>query len=240
MLFDTPLHLSRWLLATLGIHSTVYYPERLPITRNVLIVSNHRSLLDAPLLMAATDRPVRFACHHYMSQVPLLREFITSLGGFPLDAPGQRQKVFFQQAMHLLAEQQTIGVFPEGASPMVHASDPHEVGSFHRGFAHLALRAPVKQLAIIPVAISSHAESKTMVAPLKMFSLFDPSEPLFDQPGWHPAVIYHQVNVLIGNPIWVTDTDRQCYQGKQAGMLAKDLTHACHQEIASLLSHDCY
>ena len=63
---------------------------------------------------------------------------------------------------------------------MVQTTSPHQIGQFHRGFAHLALRAPVKNLAILPVAISSVEETVSPTVPLKFLSLFDPSEPLFD------------------------------------------------------------
>ncbi|MDJ0703365.1 MAG: lysophospholipid acyltransferase family protein [Leptolyngbyaceae cyanobacterium MO_188.B28] len=240
MFFPCSLHLSHWLLTSLETQTSVCYRERVPLTRNVLVVSNHRSFLDAPLLMAVLNRPVRFACHHYMSQVPILREMVTAFGAFPLDAPNQRQKTFFHQATDLMRTRQAVGIFPEGAQPMVQARQPNEIRKFHRGFAHLALRAPVQKLAILPVAIASTDETRHPVAPLKLLSLFDPSEPLFDKWDWHPAIIYHRVNLLFGRPIWITDVQRQQYQGKQGGKLAKELTLDCAGEIADLLRQGCY
>ncbi|NEP46915.1 MAG: 1-acyl-sn-glycerol-3-phosphate acyltransferase, partial [Okeania sp. SIO2H7] len=154
MLFDIPLQLSHGLLTVAGTQVSVRYRERIPKAGPLLIVSNHRSFLDAPLLMAALDRSVRFACHHYMSQVPVLKDMVNALGCFPLDAPGQRRQVFFQKATSILQSQQPVGIFPEGANPMVRSTQPHELGRFHRGFAHLALRMPIESLAILPVAIS--------------------------------------------------------------------------------------
>ena len=100
--FDHPLHISRWLLSAIDTKITVNYQHRIPSTDAVMLISNHRSLLDAPVLMAALNRPVRFACHHYMSQVPILREMIMNLGAFPLDAPQQRQKKFFSPSHQLI------------------------------------------------------------------------------------------------------------------------------------------
>ncbi|MGK7927713.1 MAG: lysophospholipid acyltransferase family protein, partial [Spirulina sp.] len=138
MLFDRPLHISRGLLTTLGTQTSVCYGERVPSTHNILVISNHRSFLDAPLLMAAVHRSVRFACHHYMSQVPILREMVAALGAFPLDAPQQRQKNFFRQATGLMRARQAVGIFPEGARSMVQVNQPQEIRPFHRGFAHVA------------------------------------------------------------------------------------------------------
>lgn len=235
-----PLYISRWLLAALETQTSVCYIERVPPANTILVVSNHRSFLDAPLLMAALNRPVRFACHYYMSQVPVLREMVAALGAFPLDTPNQRQKAFFHQATHLLRARQAVGIFPEGAQSMVQVNQPNEIRKFHRGFAHLALRAPVQELAILPVAIASTEETRHLVAPLKLLSLFDPSEPLFDGWGWHPAIIYRRVNLLFGHPIWMTDAHRRQYQGKRGGRLAKELTQSCSDAIAELLHQGCY
>lgn len=237
MLGSSPLLISRQILALLGTKVFYHYQDRVPRESAVLVVSNHRSFMDAPLLMAAANRPIRFACHHYMGRVPVMREFVTRLGCFPLDAPEQRQQSFFHQAIKLLQNQQMVGVFPEGAQPMVELTQPDRMGEFHRGFAHLALRAPIPDLAILPVAIASQAETTNSVMPLRLLNWFDPSEPLFDQPGWHPMVLYQRVNVLVGRPIWVTPAQRQAYHGKQARSLVNDLMSHCYEEISSLL---CY
>ena len=232
---QSPLLLSRQLLALAGTRIYSHYPDRIPRESAVIVVSNHRSFMDAPVLMAALNRPVRFACHHYMGQVPLLREFILRLGCFPLDAVEQRQQSFFHQATHLLRTQQAVGIFPEGAEPMVHLTAARQMGEFHRGFAHLALRAPVAHLAVLPVAIVSQQETTEFPIPLKLLSWADPSETLFNQEGWHPMVRYQQADVLVGHPLWITASQRQSYQGKQARSVVADLLEHCQTEISSLL-----
>ncbi len=232
---QSPLLLSRQILALAGTRLYSHYPDRIPRDSAVIVVSNHRSFLDAPVLMAALDRPVRFACHHYMGQVPLLRDLILRLGCFPLDAVGQRQQSFFYQATRLLQTQQVVGIFPEGTEPMVHLTDKQQIGEFHRGFAHLALRAPVEHLAVLPVAIASQQETTKFPVPLKLLSWFDPSEPLFNQAGWHPMVLYQRADVLVGRPLWITASQRQSYQGKQAKSVVADLIGHCQSEISSLL-----
>jgi 1-acyl-sn-glycerol-3-phosphate acyltransferase len=235
MLLPDPLFISRQLLAGLGTRLFSYHQDRVPQSSAILVVSNHRSFMDAPLLMAAINRPIRFACHHYMGQVPLMREVVTRMGCFPLDAPQQRQQAFFDQATQLLKTKQAVGVFPEGAQPMIQVTAAEKLGNFHRGFAHLALRAPVQDLAVLPVAIASYEEITNSVVPLKLLSWFDPSEPLFDQEGWHPMVVYQRVHILVGHPLWITASQRQSYQGKQARTVVADLTAHCHSEISSLL-----
>ncbi|MCP9820964.1 1-acyl-sn-glycerol-3-phosphate acyltransferase [Synechococcus sp. Cruz-9H2] len=235
MILETPLQLSRRVLGAVGTRVSLHNCERIPPTSRILVVSNHRSLLDAPLLMAAMNRPVRFACHYYMSRVPLLREMVSAMGAFPLDAPRKRRRHFFQQSVELLQSRQIVGVFPEGAQPMVQVKAANQLSPFHRGFAHLALRAPVSDLAILPVAIASTEEGRHNLAPLRLFSLFDPSEPLFNCGGWHSAIVYRQVQILFGKPVWINEDLQKQYRGRHGGSLAKELTQTCWGQIAELL-----
>lgn len=240
MLFDNPLEISKLLLAGLGTRFYAFHQDRVPRQGAVVVVSNHRSFMDAPVLMAAMNRPIRFACHHYMGEVPVMRDLVKRMGCFPLGAAPERNQSFFQKAVRLLQTQQAVGVFPEGAEPMVKETPAVQVGDFQRGFAHLALRAPVEDLAILPIAIASNQESTNSAVPLKLLSLFDPSEPLFAQSGWHPMVVYQRVNVMIGRPYWVQPAQRDHYQGKQARSLVAEVTQACHAEIHDLLMQGCY
>ncbi len=245
---NSPQQISHGFLAATGTKIFRYYEDRIPRNSPVLLVSNHRSFMDAPILMAAVERPIRFACHHYMGQVPVMREIVTGqLGCFPLDAAPSSQQGFFQRALQLLQANQVVGVFPEGTTPMVQFTQPNSINTFQRGFAHLALRAnagsdinPVKDLVILPVAISSIAETISSAVPLRLLSLFDPTEPLFNQNGWHPLVIYRRVAVLIGRPHRITPLMRQQYPGKQAKSVVADLTNTCQTEIAELLRQGYY
>jgi 1-acyl-sn-glycerol-3-phosphate acyltransferase len=214
------------------------YASRIPNeATTVLVVSNHRSFLDAPILIQALGRPIRIACHYYMGQTPLLREMVQLLGCFPLQ---KRQADFFAEAGNFLKMQQWVGLFPEGGSPMVELTQPWEMGTFQRGFAHLALRVGIPNLAILPVAIAATEESTYSTFPIQFLRLFDPSEPLFDRPGLHPVVIYHHVKVLIGHPMWITPQQQQQYQGKQAKRVVTEVTQYCQQQITDLLDSTHY
>jgi 1-acyl-sn-glycerol-3-phosphate acyltransferase len=231
-----PLLLSEQLLSSIGTQITVIGKERVPANCSTLIVSNHRSFMDVAVLMKALDRPIHFACHHYMRQVPLISELVGQLGFLPLDKPKERYSKFFDQASQLLQQHQSIGIFPEGASSMVKETSPNSIGQFQRGFAHLALRAPVENLMILPVAIVAQEELNTGLFPVRWLQLFDPSEPLFDRPDWHPLVLYHQVKVSIGTPILINRQEKRTYHGRQALRWVNQITEDCHQEIHSLLA----
>lgn len=235
MYFEKPLLVSQLLISALGTQVFLHHENRIPLAGSLLIVSNHRSFVDASLLMVAINRSIRFACHRYMSQVPVMREFVEQLGCLPLETPKHTQRSFFQQATQLLQARQVVGIFPEGTPSMIHVPQPQEVGAFYRGFVHLALRAPVADLAILPVAIATIQETCRQAVPLKLLSLFDPFEPLFQQEGWHPMVIYQRVNVFVGRPRWITSVERQAYHSKEAKSLINELTNHCQAEIKHLL-----
>ncbi|WP_375474024.1 lysophospholipid acyltransferase family protein [uncultured Nostoc sp.] len=238
---NSPLEISRALVAAFSTQMFRYYEDRIPQDARVVVVSNHRSFMDALILMAALSNPIRFACHHYMGQVPVMREIVIGqLGCFPLEETQNRLQSFFLQSQVLLQSKQMVGVFPEGTTPMVKFTQPNQVGEFQRGFAHLALRANVEDLAILPIAIASLEEVNTNGFPLRLLSVFDPSEPLFNQSGWHPLVIYRRVAVLIGRPYWITPQHHKKYHGKQARTVVAELTQHCHGEISNLLRQGCY
>ncbi|MDY6782712.1 MAG: lysophospholipid acyltransferase family protein [Cyanobacteriota bacterium] len=232
----TPLILSQLLLETLGVRICVERENRIPLDAPAIVVSNHRSVLDPFVLMKAIDRPLRTACHHYMGEIPVVRELVHLLGCFPFEKPKNREPVFFEQASALLRSQQWLAIFPEGASPMVRVTHPKEMSPFHRGFAHLALRASVPNLAVLPVAIASLEERIDRAVPVRALRLFDPSEPLFDRGGIHPMVTYRRVNIVFGRPYWITPALIDRYQGKEAKKVVTELTNYCRDEIAALLN----
>jgi 1-acyl-sn-glycerol-3-phosphate acyltransferase len=230
-----PLFVSQQLLATLGTQLSVIGRDKIPTDSAILVVSNHRSFMDVAVLMAALNLPIHFACHHYMGRVPIFGELVTQLGFLPLDEPKQRYNTFFERASLLLQHRKAIGIFPEGTTPMVHQTSPKSIGEFQRGFAHLALRAPVENLIVLPVAIAARQELNMDLFPVRWLQLFDPIEPLFDRPDWHPLVLYHQVKVAIGQPIHITSTQKQAYHGRKAIDWVNKLTTQCQQEISALI-----
>ncbi|WP_414370658.1 lysophospholipid acyltransferase family protein [Synechococcus sp. H60.4] len=203
--------------------------ERVP-QGPLLVVSNHRSFLDAPVLIAGLDRPIRFACHYYLSQVPLLREIALALGCIPLQQGSWPQIHFFRQAQATLAAGGGVGIFPEGADQITRETSPQEVGRFQPGFAHLALAAKVDPLPILPVALWAQEEWRGMDIPMAFFRWFDPSEPRFQQQGGHPVVIYRRVVLKVGSPLWVRGEGR--YTCRQERLqLIQELTAAAREQV---------
>ena len=238
MLFNPALTLSDGLLASLGMQMYLYNENRIPEDAAVIAVSNHRSFMDALILISALKHPVRIAAHHYMGQIPLMGEFLTLLGCFPLATKEKRQQDFIERSTGFLKTGQWVGLFPEGGTPMVQLTSPKEIGNFNRGFAHLALRANIPNLVVLPIAIAATSESINGSFPTQLLRWFDPQEALFAMPGQHPVVVYHRANIVVGHPYWITQSDRQNYQGKGAKKVVQKLCNYCHDEISQMLTHE--
>lgn len=240
MLSFTPRLLAQSLISAANLNLTQSYTNHIPQDIPTIVISNHRSFLDAPILIKTIPNTLRIACHHYMGQTPVVREIVDSLGCFPLGTAERRQQDFFDQANDLLTSRQWVGLFPEGTKPMIEPTAPHEINQFHRGFAHLAWKAPVSNLAVLPVAIASLSETNYPSIPIRWLKQFDQNEPFFERQGLHPMLIYHRVHVLIGRPYLINTVHKQEYKGKQAKRLALDLTNYCQDQITELLKEGCY
>jgi 1-acyl-sn-glycerol-3-phosphate acyltransferase len=240
MLSFTPRLIAQSLLSAVNLRLTLSYADRVPQDIPTIVISNHRSFLDAPILIKALPYQLRIACHHYMGQTPFVREIIDSLGCFPLAETNTRQREFFTQASNLLTARQWVGLFPEGTKPMIEPTGPQQVGKFHRGFAHLAWKTPVPNLAVLPVAIASLSETTYSTIPINWLKQFDQNEPFFDRQGLHPMLVYHRVNVLIGRPYLIRANTKLEYKGKQAKKLVVDLSQYCESQITELLQEGCY
>ena len=240
MLSFTPRIISQSLLSAVNLDLTLCYEDRIPQDLPTIVISNHRSFLDAPILIKTIPYPLRIACHHYMGQTPIVREIVDSLGCFPLAGARERQRQFFNQASSLLASRQWVGLFPEGTRPMIEPTDPSEISQFQRGFAHLAWKTPFPNLAILPVAIASISETNYPSVPISWLKQFDRHEPFFQRQGLHPMLVYHRVKVLVGRPYLINKSQKQEYKGRQAKKLAIHLSDYCQGQITDLLKEGIY
>jgi 1-acyl-sn-glycerol-3-phosphate acyltransferase len=229
--------LAQDLLRSLGINVTVKNLERLPPVGPLIIVCNHRSFLDPFLLTSFLNTPINFVCHRYMANVPVLREVLQVCGGFPLSQHDKQDWYpdLLQDATQLLDRGKTIGIFPEGVSPMLDPPSAKELRNFHRGFAHLALQATVPNLQILPVAICARSAWQCPAVPLRLLHQLDPGEPSFDQNGWHPAVLYREVVIRIGQPLAIAPYQSR-YHGREATILVRDLTAILSEQVSKLLA----
>ncbi|MEL7086055.1 MAG: lysophospholipid acyltransferase family protein [Cyanobacteria bacterium J06597_1] len=198
----SPLQLSNVVLRSLQVNLSVTDRDNIP-EGPLIVISNHRSILDPFVLMVALQRDIRFACHFFMTRVPLLNLAIARLNCIPLEQHGCSQAPFFRTALSSLRSRETVGIFPEGGALMTRRSTPHHIAEFQPGFAHLALRSRLSSLAILPVALKVHRDLPLPDLPMSVFRWFDPVEPAFQTRHPHPVVLYRKATVAIAPPIWL-------------------------------------
>jgi len=229
-------------LKILNVRLRVTGREHLPGDGPVLVVGNHRSVLDPLLLLVGVQQPVRAVCHQFMARLPGMRQIaVDTLGCIPLTAndDGCRLRRLQERVDAHWERGEWVGIFPEGALPMVARTPKNGLSPFARGFAHLALGASVTRLAVLPVAIASQAEWVVSPFPVRWLRWVAPEEPCFDRPGLHPVVLYRQVTVAIGRPYWVEREAIGRRRDKQTLKRVSAIADYCQAEISMLLASEC-
>lgn len=91
--------------------------ENIPRGGAVILICNHVSYIDVPLLMAASPRPLVFWVHHSMFEQKLLGDFLRASGAIAV-ATKQQDEVLYeaalQAAVSALQRGQALVIFPEG------------------------------------------------------------------------------------------------------------------------------
>ena len=122
--------------------------SNLPRTGGVVVVSNHGSHLDPPILGHALGRPVAFMAKSELFRVPILSFIISACGAYPVKR-GAGDREALRTASYRLMEGWATGVFLDGTR-----QDNGRVNDPKAGAALLAARTGCS---ILPVAIvNSH------------------------------------------------------------------------------------
>ncbi len=133
------------LLARVICELTVEGRENVPARGPLILVSNHLSLADPPLLGAVFPRPIRFMAKEELFRTPILQWVVSGYRAFPVRR-GEADRQALQTTLNLLKASEVVGVFPEGTRSR---SDAMAQGQ--PGVALIALRS---RAPIIPVAIT--------------------------------------------------------------------------------------
>ena len=122
--------------------------SNLPKTGGVVVVSNHGSHLDPPILGHALGRPVAFMAKSELFKVPILSFIISACGAYPVKR-GAGDREALRTASNRLIEGWATGVFLDGTR--------QENGRVNDPKAGAALLAARTGCPILPVAIvNSH------------------------------------------------------------------------------------
>ncbi|MGN6562002.1 MAG: lysophospholipid acyltransferase family protein, partial [Thermomicrobiales bacterium] len=93
---------------------TVLGLEHVPRTGPLLIVANHLSYLEPPLLTALLPRRITYLALHELFEVPWLAPVLRLLGALPVKRGGARDLDALRAALTLLDRGHAVAIFPEG------------------------------------------------------------------------------------------------------------------------------
>lgn len=126
-------------LARLFFRVEVAGTEHIPPSGPALIVSNHASVLDPPIIGAVTPRPLHFLAKAELFSVPLFGRLIAALHSLPVKRESGDAGAL-RAALRALADGQAVLIFPEGTR-----STDGTLGEGKAGGGMLAVlsRAPV-------------------------------------------------------------------------------------------------
>ncbi|HWD93208.1 MAG TPA: acyl-[ACP]--phospholipid O-acyltransferase [Verrucomicrobiae bacterium] len=136
-----------WLLTRTVYRIRVVGRENVPAKGGALFVSNHLSLADAMLLLASTDRTVRFMMYKAHYELPWIKPFARMLGVIPISSEQRPREMLksLQAASQAIKNGDVVCIFAEGQITRIGQMMP-----FRRGFERIMkdVEAP-----IIPVAL---------------------------------------------------------------------------------------
>jgi len=119
--------------------------EVVPPEGGVLLVANHTSYADPPIIGTASPRPVNFMAKAELFSIPALGWLIRRTHAFPVRR-GASDRAALRKAVRLLREGRVLLVFPEGTRSPDGRLQPAEQGA-----AFIALSAEAQ---VVPVAIA--------------------------------------------------------------------------------------
>jgi 1-acyl-sn-glycerol-3-phosphate acyltransferase len=138
------LRIPVWLTWSIGYWIRYTGRENIPPEGGVLVVSNHQSHFDPPLVGAGCWRQMNYLARDSLFRFGPFRWLITSLDAIPINREGLGL-AGIKETLRRLKRGGMVLMFPEGTR-----TGDGEVGPFLPGFTTLAVRG---RAAILPVAI---------------------------------------------------------------------------------------
>lgn len=122
----------------------VYGQDNVPKKHPLVVVSNHGSYFDPPLLSCCVGRPVAFMAKEELFEVPILNQGIRLYGAYPVKR-GTGDRGAIRSALTALKDGWLVGIFLQGTrTPDGRINDP-KLGA--------AMIAAKTQLPLLPVSL---------------------------------------------------------------------------------------
>ena len=203
LLPDALLRLLLWMATHTLYRIDVRGAEHIPQKGGALLAPNHVSMVDAALLIASTDRPIRFLMFKDMYEHPLIKPFARILGVIPISGQQRPREMIhsLRTATQALKDGEIVCIFPEGQMTRIGQMLP-----FRRGMERIVKGLDVP---IIPVYLGGVWGS--------VFS-FERGRFLWKMPRRIP----YPVSVLFGEPLATTTSAQEVRHAVQElGALAE-------------------
>ncbi len=138
---------ARAVMAICGVRPNAYGLTNVEPRRNYIVVSNHLSLIDSPLLVAFLPVSLRFLAKRELLKIPVMGGYMSRTGHVPISRGDPRETVrsMNEAAKLIRKEGKSLLVYPEGTRSKDGVMQP-----FKDGAALLAIKAG---LPILPVAV---------------------------------------------------------------------------------------
>lgn len=132
-------HAFKWSIVSPMLHAyfrgRIYGVENVPKSGPLVVVSNHASYFDPPIVSNCVRRPVAYMAKEELFQVPVLAQAIKLYGAYPVSR-GSADRNSIRSALEYLDNGWAVGVFLQGTrTPDGKITDPK------RGAALLAAKA---------------------------------------------------------------------------------------------------
>jgi acyl-[acyl-carrier-protein]-phospholipid O-acyltransferase / long-chain-fatty-acid--[acyl-carrier-protein] ligase len=116
LLPDSLLRLVLWILTHSLYHIRIEGRDNVPETGGALFVANHLSLVDACLLMASTDRPIRFLMFKDIYDLPHIKPFAKMIRAIPISSELRPREMLhaLREAASAIRSGEVVCIFAEG------------------------------------------------------------------------------------------------------------------------------
>ena len=118
--------------------------ECVPPKGPLIIVSNHQSNMDPPILAVSIPRRINFMAKRGLFHNPVVSRFLRAYGAFPIN-PSGNDLAAIQRSLRLLSRDAALVVFPEGT---------RRPGAMRKAIPGIALIALRSGAPILPVGIT--------------------------------------------------------------------------------------